>query len=220
MMILTTVMMENQTAATYRRQCFLRIHSLSRLSPGILVIGGGDETSAERSVEFWSPTDPEEGSCQLNDYPREMYIPTANLVSGQLVACYDDSCEIYNGGGEWTHLVDTISTRRYHSSAVKDNDRILLIGGIYSRSTEWISVDGSPSQPGPFDVRHGSGHCSIQLSSDLILVIGGDGTEEYATEYKLTGNGDETPLTPMNQGRYAHACGVFQDAGGQQVRRL
>ena len=146
--------------------------------------------------------------------------PTANLVSGQLVACYGDSCEIYNGGGEWTHLVDTNSTRVYHSSAVKDDDRILLIGGRDSSSTEWISVDGSPSQPGPFDVRHGYGHCTIQVSSDLIVVTGGDYTWDLVTSYQLTGNGDETPLTPMNQGRYSHACGVYQDAGGQQVRRL
>ena len=149
------------------------------------------------------------------------YGPTANLVSGQLVACYWDSCEIYNGGGEWTHLVDTSSERAFHSSAVKDDERILLIGGSYSSgSTEWISVDGSPSQPGPFHVRHGYYHCTIQLSSDLIVVTGGYDTEEYVTIYQLTGNGDETPLTPMNQGRYNHACGVYQDAGGQQVRRL
>jgi hypothetical protein len=184
---------------------------------GILVIGGYG-ASAERSVEFWSPTDPEEGSCQLNDYPRRMWeSPTANLVSGQLVACLSDSCEIYNGGGEWTHLVATSSSRYYHSSAMTGDGRILLIGGDDSRSTEWISLDGSPSQPGPFDIRHGSRQCTIQLSSDLVLVTGGDGTEEYATEYKLTGNGDETPLTPMNQGRYYHACGVYQDAGGHQV---
>merc|ERR1712037_334975 len=106
--------------------------------------------------------------------------------------------------------------RQDHSSAVKD-DRILLIGGLDSRSTEWISVDGSPSQPGPFDVRHGSYHCTIQVSSDLILVTGGYDTPDMVTSYQLTGNGDETPLTPMNQGRYDHACGVYQDAGGQQV---
>ena len=81
-----------------------------------------------------------------------MWTPTANLVSGQLVACYDDSCEIYNGGGEWKHLVDTSPRRTAHSSAVKDDDRILLLGGAYSNSTEWILVDGSPSQPGPFNV--------------------------------------------------------------------
>jgi hypothetical protein len=183
---------------------------------GILVIGG-PPSSASRSVEFWSPSDPEQGSCQLNDYPRQMYYgPTANLVSGQLVACYDDSCDIYNGGGEWTHLVATRSIRKYHSSAVNEN-RLLLIGGSVSRSTEWISVDGSPSQPGPFHVRQGAYHCTIQLSSDMILVTGGYDTFDLVTSYQLTGNGDETPLTPMNQGRFYHACGVYQDAGGQQV---
>ena len=103
---------------------------------------------------------------------------------------------------------------------MKDNDRILLIGGYDSSSTEWISLDGSPSKPGPFDVRHGSDHCTIQLSSDLIVVTGGWGdTGDLVTSYHLSGDGDETPLTPMGQGRGAHACGVYQDAG-QQVRKL
>ena len=101
-------------------------------------------------------------------------------------------------------------------SAVKE-DRILLIGGVDSRSTEWILVDGSPSQPGPFEVRHGSTHCTIQLSADSIVVTGGYETEEYVTKYELS-NGNETPLTPMVQSRFDHACGVYQDAGGQQVR--
>ena len=54
-------------------------------SPGILVVGSFSPGSAYQSVEFCSPSDPEEGSCQLNDYPRQMDAgPTANLVSGQL----------------------------------------------------------------------------------------------------------------------------------------
>ena len=145
--------------------------------------------------------------------------PTANLVSGQLVNCFGFSCEIYQDG-EWNHLADTRSERWYHSS-VQDDDRILLIGGMDTEgNTEWISVDGSPSQPGPFAVRHRYGHCTIQLSSDLIVVTGGKDTAELVTSYHLSGNGDETPLTPMKQGRRRHACGVYQDAGGQQVRRL
>ena len=74
--------------------------------------------------------------------------------------------------------------------------------------------------PGPFDVRHGSDHGTIQLSSDLILVTGGDYAEDLVTSYQLTGDGDETSLTSLNHGRSVHACGVYQDAGGQQVRRL
>ena len=61
------------------------------------------------------------------------------------------------------------------------------------------------------------------LERDRILVTGGAGVNapvDLVTSYQLTGNGDETPLTPMKQGRAYHACGVYQDAGGQQVRRL
>ena len=88
---------------------------------------GGDPSSG--SVEFWSP---EEGSCLLSDYPRQIwYAPTVNLVSGQLLACFEDSCEIYHGG-EWNHLADTRATRMDHSTAINE-DRILLIGGLDSK---------------------------------------------------------------------------------------
>jgi len=193
--------------------CSFSVVSTARTSPGILVIGGSS-SSASRSVEFWSPANPEDGSCELSDYPREMYFgPTANVVSGRLVTCYGDSCDIYNNG----QLTETRSRREGHSSAVRE-DRILLIGGSDTSSTEWISADVSPSQAGPFQVRHGSDHCTIQLSADLIVVTGGYGTESYVTEYQLSGNdGNETPLTPMSQSRRYHACGVYQGAAGQQV---
>ena len=63
----------------------------------------------------------------------------------------------------------------------------------------------------------------MQLSADLIVMTGGgeEDPESYVTEYRLTGNtGIETPLTPMRQGRQGHACGVYQGAAGQQVRRV
>ena len=180
--------------------------------PGILVIGGD---SSSRSVELWSPAE----SCVLEDYPRGMqYGPTANLVSGELVACFDDSCDIYDNG-EWNHLVDTRERRIYHSTAVKD-DRLLLIGGMDSRTTEWIPLDGSPSHPGPFDIRHGYEHCTLQISNEIIIVTGGSGTGSYVTEYHLSGNGNETPLSPTIKGRESHACGVYRGAGGEQVRRV
>ena len=176
--------------------------------------------TSSASVEFWSAADPEEASCELDDFPREINQgPTANLVLGQLVVCYGDSCEIYNDGA-WEHLVQTMHSRQGHSSAEKE-ERILLIGGQDSRSTEWISVDGSPVQPGPFEVRHGARHCSLQISSDLIVVTGGFDTEEYVTEYQLTGDdATENLLTPMIQPRQQHACGAYQGVGDQQVTMM
>ena len=143
--------------------------------------------------------------------------PTANFVAGQLVACYEDSCEKYNGNS-WTKIADTRSRRYYHSSA-QHEDRILLIGGRYSaRSTEWIPTDRGDTQIGPWVVRHGEGHCTIQVSSDLIVVTGGSGTWDYVTEYQLTGDATETVMTSLINGRDQHACGVYREAGGQQVR--
>jgi len=186
--------------------------SVSEPTNGILVIGGNPSS---QSVEFWSAAEPEQGSCVLNDYPRQMWdSPTVNLVSGHLVACYEDTCEIYREGS-WQHLQDTTASRTLHSSATRE-DAVLLIGGDYSYSTEWIAVDGSAAKPGPFTVRHGHLHCTIQLSDDIIVVTGGWQTEAFVTEYHLE-DGTETALTPLGQPRWVHACGVYLDADGQQV---
>merc|ERR1719237_429659 len=140
--------------------------------------------------------------------------PTVNLVSGHQVACYEDTCEIYREGS-WQHLQDTTARRSDHSSATRE-DAVLLIGGLVSDSTEWILVDGSAAKPGPFTVRHGYRHCTIQLSDDIIVVTGGWQTEAFVTEYHLE-DGTETALTPLGQPRWDHACGVYQDADSQQV---
>ena len=190
-------------------------------SSGILVIGGSS-TTADRSVEFWSPT---EQSYVIRDYPREMQIgPTVNLVSNSLVACYWDTCEIYREGS-WQHLQNTTVDRRDHSSATT-KDAVLLIGGQTvegknSNTTEWIPIDGSPAQPGPFTVRHGWSHCTIQTSDDVIVVTGGRDIYDiydFVTQYHLT-DGTETPLTSLGQPRRDHACGVYQDTNGKQVSK-
>ena len=148
-------------------------YPLRQTSPGILVIAGDSTTHS--STEFWSPAagGGEEGSCVLNDYPRDLQNgPTVNFVAGQLVTCLRDRCDIYQNK-TWSKLTDTRSTRWFHSSA-QTEDRILLIGGHGTTSTEWIPLDGGPSQPGPFRVRHGSSHCTIQtFFPNTIVVTGG-----------------------------------------------
>ena len=145
--------------------------------------------------------------------------PTANFVSGKLVSCYEASCDIYNNG-MWTLLVNTRVSRIMHSS-VQTEDQILLIGGANTHSTEWIPLDGSPSQPGPFEVRHNGQHCTIQVSSDtIVLTGGGSGSDYFVTEYQLSGDGAERELNGMITRRHLHACGHYRDAYGQQVRTV
>ena len=142
--------------------------------------------------------------------------PTVNLVSGCLVACYGLTCEIYRDR-TWQHLQDTVHSRYYHSSATTE-DAVLLIGGRDSDgTTEWIPVNGSAAQPGPFTVQHGERHCTMQISDEAIVVTGGYHTYEYVPEYQLTG-GTETNLTSLAQPRYQHACGVYRDDQSNQVR--
>ena len=154
----------------------------------------------------------------MNNYPREMIDgPSVNLVSDRLVACEGGTCEVYRNGS-WQHLQDTLHTRYYHSSATTD-DAVLLIGGSYSEeTTEWIPVDGSPAHPGPFNIRHGEDHCTIQVNALTIVVTGGYSStpQDYVTEYQLNGV-TETPLTPLLKPRRQHACGSFLNDNGQQV---
>ena len=204
------------------------------LPPGFLMIGGHSydytQPHAGNSVEFWSPDYLYQKSCVLSDYPREMGVmqhvggPTVNIVAGRLITCYNITCEIYNNGN-WQHLQDTLTTRQKHTSAVFGNS-VLLIGGD-SNTTELIPVDGSPAQPGPFTIRHGARHCTIQVSSDVIVITGGDPlnihneedwyqNDNFVTAYHLT-DGKETPLSPLVNGRVEHACGVYQNSDGHQV---
>merc|ERR1712223_1411210 len=181
------------------------------IEEGILVIGCGTRDSASQSVEFWSG----EKSCQLNNYPRQMMAyPTVNLVFDKLVACFEGKCQIYQDG-TWQYLTNVLNRRTEHSS-VAIKDAVLLIGGGYTYSTEWIPIDGSPGSLGPFETRHGSRHCTMKINEDVIVMTGGMHTENYVTEYRLT-DGGETPFAPLGQGRDMHACGVYIDKNGQQV---
>ena len=84
-------------------------------------------------------------------------------------------------------------------------------------------LDGTSSL-GPFDVAHGPGHCTIQVSPDTIVVTGGVSTDrkgqDYVTAYKLTDGGETIFREGLIQGRAYHACGAYHDVGGQQVRTV
>ena len=127
-----------------------------------------------------------------------------------------NTCEIYQEG-TWMHLQNTTAWRQQHSSAAR-GDAVLLIGGLYSNTTEWIPVNGSTAQLGPFTVRHGQWHCTMQISDDLIVVTGGRDTQDFVTHYQLD-DGTETYLTQLARPRYGHACGFYQDADDQWVRK-
>ena len=198
---------------------------LNKYPSGILVVGGRPFSMSPEaaSVHFWSATSPEEKSRVLNDFPRQTwYGPTANLVDDQVVTCYEDSCRVLKDGA-WEHLAETRVARRHHSSTVYKG-RVLLIGGEDTLSTEWISLDGSPSEAGPFQLtgNHGKGHCTIKVSPDVIVVTGGWNGKipSWTSRSYNLGTGAETNVGKMFVRRYMHACGVYEDASHRQVRTV
>ena len=117
-------------------------------------------------------------------------------------------------------MQNTTASRYYHSSATTE-DAVLIIGGWGTNTTEWIPLDGSPAQQGPFTTRHGHDHCTIQIRDDVIVLTGGGWgdsvTQDAVTQYQLT-DGTETALTSLGHPRHMHACGVYKDTDDQQVR--
>ena len=56
----------------------------------------------------------------------------------------------------------------------------------------------------------------MKISEEVIVVTGGAYAENLVTEYQLS-DGSETALTNLTEGRWQHACAVYQDTDGQQV---
>ena len=81
----------------------------------------------------------------------------------------------------------------------------MLLGGIYTRSTEVIPSTGEAAMPGLYDIHHGPHHCSIDIDHESVVVVGGYDTPDLVTEYnKLSGH----PLTlpSLQEPRRGHAC--------------
>ena len=194
---------------------------------GVLVIGTlanqkfigkeGYNASGSRSIELWTPDSPNQ-SCILPDYPRRLErTATLNFVSGRLIACGSESCDVYQNN-MWVHLQDTLQYRGGHHSSLSLSDAVLLIGGTATDGTwdtELIPADGSSPSPGPFKSRllHGHDHCSIQMSEDTFIMTGGSNSERVVTKYTMNGENEFLPV--LHQGRSNHACGSYRQGDNQ-----
>ena len=189
--------------------------------PGLLVLGG-DNRDAWKSVEYWSP----EVTCSLPSLRRVMdYSPSVNFLQDTIVVCYDDSCDKLEEGA-WVKMADTRHTRRGHTSEVISG-KILLIGGIDSpATTELVTVDDQSVEGFSLDPER-INHCSLKISDKTVVLIGGydtqsnsgtRGTESKVTEYSgIPVDVTSRELPDLLTGRFEHACGQYM-AGETQVR--
>ena len=117
-------------------------------------------------------------------YPFGVESATGAIVSGNPVVCgghqestYEVLPQCYkydNSTNSWTFLTNMTFNRGF-SASVALNDKLFVIGGvgynwdeIYS-STEYISLDGNASQPGPELPLPRARHCAVKLSTGKMM---------------------------------------------------
>merc|ERR1711971_1054543 len=192
----------------------------SNNNTGLLVVGGMGQFDASRSAELWAPNQP---SCHLPDLPEDVEAGTLDLVGGVPTVCQLDHCLRFINN-TWQNGSQTLFSRYLHTSAVTSRG-LLLVGGIeYSNTTELLKEDGTAEESFPL-LPGRSEHCSVQVSTSSLVVIGGSGAWSLVTEYSGLDEDAILQKIPMAslcvaaitsrelpqlvEGRQAHACGSY-----------
>ena len=179
---------------------------------GLLIVGGLSEVAPE----LWSLED----SCLLRQFGGEGKIfSTLDTVEETVISCLAETCEKFEGGS-WVPLANTVKRRTEHTSAVF-NSQILLFGGSADpSSTEWIPLDGSQPYNG-FAISPGrKNHCSIQPSSNIVILTGGSDTAGQTVTEVTIPDGTPRNLPGLISSRQYHACGSYQHQGTEVLMNL
>ena len=152
---------------------------------------------------------------------------TGAIVSGRPVICGGQSrgfgtyrSECYHHSkttNTWTFLTP-MTTKRSFTASVPLNGKLWVMGGYAPNnnilsSTEFLPLDGGPSQPGPELPSPRNGHCAVTLSSGQVMLLGGAYPENKSViRFDLDTQTFNTSLPSMRFDRYAFGCTVFNSA--------
>ena len=142
--------------------------------------------------------------------------PSVNFIQDTIVACYYGSCDKLEDGA-WVKMADT-RKERFAQTNEAIGDMMVLIGGTGNSgsTTELVTVNGESVKG--FRLNPGrSEHCSVKVSPDTLLILGGKRTWSLVSEYSgIGGNVTSRELPSLRKGRRSHACGQYM-AGETQV---
>ena len=177
----------------------------AKKSTGLLLAGGNSINSAQ----LWTT---DSGSCALPPLLDTKSGHTVDSVSGSLVDCHGTSCNQLTLDDGWVEVVRLVEQRLGHTSAIISDDLLLLVGGQESSNTTELVDIGRGESKASFTLQPGRQyHCSIQLTSDTVVLTGGSGTETLVTEFSNLGESEPLmkELAGLQDGRRAHACGSY-----------
>ena len=174
-------------------------------SSGLLLAGGNSINSAQ----IWTK---DFGSCALPSLHATESGHTIDSISGSLIDCHGTTCNRLIPEDGWEEVVELIEPRVGHTSAILADDLLLLVGGRESPSTTELVDIAKGKSTASFNLQPGRQfHCSIQLTSDTVVLTGGLSTETLVTEISNLGEAETLvkELPALQEGRRAHACGSY-----------
>ena len=79
-------------------------------------------------------------------------------------------------------------------------------------SSEFVSSDGQPSQPGPELPSPRFGHCAVKLSTGQVMLLGGDPESKSVVRFDPDTETFNTSLPSLKFDRVYFGCAVFKSA--------
>ena len=112
---------------------------------------------------------------------------TGAIVSGHPMICggqsrgsgtYRSECYQHSKTTNTWTLLTPMTTKRSFTASVPLNGKLWVMGGYAPMnnilsSTEYLPLDGGPSQPGPELPSSQYGHCAVKLSTGQVMLLGG-----------------------------------------------
>ena len=151
---------------------------------------------------------------------------TGAIVSGRPVICggksghhtYRSECYHHSKTtNTWTFLTP-MTTKRSFTASVPLNGKLWVMGGYAHpntilSSTEFLPLDGGPSQPGPELPYPRDGHCAVTLSTGQVMLLGGAYPEKKSViRFDPATETFNTSMPSMRFDRYSFGCTVFNSA--------
>ena len=155
-------------------------------------------------------------------------------ICGGMFTGNGNTCITFSSG-QWVNSHTLTEDRSEHCSW-STSDGIMLLGGSMwdsQTTTETVRQGEVDSQAG-FTLQYRTAYCYFliryrqhfllifshacsihDVTTDTLIITGGNETKKYVTRYDLLGFVEDLPS--LNNGRYAHGCGAYLREDGTQV---
>lgn len=177
-------------------------------SYAVLITGSGN--SAGNTTELYQPSSGV--SCSVGTLPMSRSLHTLES-SGLMCGGYgaENSCLHWSPDtGIWEETLSLDVGRYLHVSWTPGTDTFLMGGYTSNRTTTLIKPDGT-QEPG-FDLKYDTYYaCAIPDTEDTVVLTGGVVTQATVSVYSLQGWQED--LSPLNTGRFQHACSSYMSGG-------